>query len=89
MAYAVYSFASQYTDTGLVGVYVGTREENLAACVEICAEQIGEIAAGKLRHGRARTGEGEPQGPHHALDGVDVEPDEPARQVAHLRHRAA
>ncbi|HEX7527213.1 MAG TPA: pitrilysin family protein, partial [Gaiellaceae bacterium] len=36
MAYAVYSFASQYTDTGLVGVYVGTREENLAPCVEIC-----------------------------------------------------
>jgi Predicted Zn-dependent peptidases len=24
MAYAVYSFGSQYTDTGLVGVYVGT-----------------------------------------------------------------
>ena len=36
MAYAVYSFASQYTDTGLIGVYVGTREENLAPCVEIC-----------------------------------------------------
>ena len=27
MAYAVYSFASQYTDTGQVGVYIGTREE--------------------------------------------------------------
>ena len=40
MAYAVYSFASQYTDTGLLGVYVGTREENLAPCVEICVEQI-------------------------------------------------
>jgi predicted Zn-dependent peptidase len=51
MAYAVYSFASQYTDTGLVGIYVGTREENLGPCVEICAEQIGEIAAGKLRPG--------------------------------------
>ena len=31
MAYSVYSFASQYTDTGLVGIYVGTREENLDA----------------------------------------------------------
>jgi predicted Zn-dependent peptidase len=51
MAYAVYSFASQYTDTGLVGVYVGTREENVAACLEICAEQIAEIAAGRLRPG--------------------------------------
>ncbi len=51
MAYSVYSFGSQYTDTGLVGVYVGTREENLGACVEICMEQIAEIAAGKLRKG--------------------------------------
>jgi len=51
MAYAVYSFASQYTDTGLVGIYVGTREENLGSCVEICVEQIGELAAGKLRKG--------------------------------------
>jgi predicted Zn-dependent peptidase len=49
MAYAVYSFASQYTDTGLIGVYVGTREENLDACLEICAEQAGDIASGNLR----------------------------------------
>jgi predicted Zn-dependent peptidase len=51
MAYAVYSFASQYADTGLIGIYVGTREENLGPCVEICSEQIAELAAGKLRKG--------------------------------------
>ena len=51
MAYAVYSFAAQYTDTGVIGVYVGTRDENLEACIEICVEQIGEIAAGRLRKG--------------------------------------
>ena len=51
MAYSVYSFVSQYTDTGQLGVYVGTREENLAPCVEICVEQIGQIAAGRLRKG--------------------------------------
>jgi predicted Zn-dependent peptidase len=49
MAYTVYSFGSQYTDTGLVGVYVGTREENLEACLQIVAEQITDIAAGNLR----------------------------------------
>jgi predicted Zn-dependent peptidase len=49
MAYAVYSFASQYTDTGLVGFYVGTREENLAACLEIANAEIADIAAGNLR----------------------------------------
>jgi predicted Zn-dependent peptidase len=48
MAYSVYSFASQYTDTGLVGVYVGTREENLAPCLEIAAEQLADIADGNL-----------------------------------------
>jgi predicted Zn-dependent peptidase len=49
MAYAVYTFAAQYSDTGLFGVYVGTREENLSACLEIVAEQVAEVAAGNLR----------------------------------------
>src|SRR5439155_18729541 len=49
MAYAVYSFASQYTDTGQLGIYIGTREDNLSECLEIASEQIGEIAAGRLR----------------------------------------
>jgi predicted Zn-dependent peptidase len=49
LAYSVYSFSSQYTDTGLVGIYVGTREENVSTCLEICAEQLAAVAAGKLR----------------------------------------
>jgi predicted Zn-dependent peptidase len=49
MAYAVYSFTSQYTDTGLVGFYVGTREENLAECLEIASHELAEVAAGRLR----------------------------------------
>jgi len=49
MAYAVYTFASQYTDTGLVGFYLGTREDNLNACLEIAVHELSEIAAGELR----------------------------------------
>jgi predicted Zn-dependent peptidase len=49
MAYAVYSFTSQYTDTGLVGFYVGTRQENLASCLEIASHELAEVAAGRLR----------------------------------------
>ncbi len=49
MAYAVYSFASQYTDTGQIGLYVGTREENLDDCLAIASEQIEDIAAGNLK----------------------------------------
>jgi predicted Zn-dependent peptidase len=49
MAYAVYSFASQYTDTGQVGVYIGTREDNVDACLEIMSEQIADIAGGNVQ----------------------------------------
>jgi predicted Zn-dependent peptidase len=49
MAYSVYSFASQYSDTGQVGIYVGTREENVTTCLSIIAEQIEDIAAGNVR----------------------------------------
>jgi predicted Zn-dependent peptidase len=49
MAYAVYSFASQYTDTGQLGIYIGTREDNVAPCLEIASEQIRDIAAGNVR----------------------------------------
>jgi predicted Zn-dependent peptidase len=49
LAYAVYTYSSQYADTGQIGVYLGTREENLAACLEIVAEQIDAMARGEIR----------------------------------------
>jgi predicted Zn-dependent peptidase len=48
LAYAVYSFMSQYTDTGQIGVYVGTREDNLVEALTIAAVQVADIAAGNL-----------------------------------------
>jgi predicted Zn-dependent peptidase len=48
MAYAVYTFAGQYSDTGQIGVYIGTREENLDPCLAIVAEQIADVAAGNV-----------------------------------------
>ncbi|HEY3961784.1 MAG TPA: pitrilysin family protein [Gaiellaceae bacterium] len=48
MAYSVYSFISQYTDTGQIGIYLGTREDNLADALAIAADQIGDIAGGNL-----------------------------------------
>ena len=35
MAYSVYSYTSSYDDAGQIGIYVGTRAENVAECVEI------------------------------------------------------
>jgi predicted Zn-dependent peptidase len=48
MAYSVYSFAAQYAETGQVGIYIGTREENLGDALTIATEQIADIAAGNL-----------------------------------------
>jgi predicted Zn-dependent peptidase len=51
LAYSVYTYSSQYADTGQIGVYVGTREENLDACFEILAEQVESVAAGEISPG--------------------------------------
>jgi predicted Zn-dependent peptidase len=51
MAYSVYSFASQYSDAGQIGLYVGTREENVVECLEIAAREVSDIAAGNVRPG--------------------------------------
>jgi predicted Zn-dependent peptidase len=51
MAYSVYTFGSQYTETGQVGIYVGTREDNLRECLEVTAAELADVAAGNLRPG--------------------------------------
>ena len=48
MAYSVYSYSSQYGDGGQVGVYVGTREENLSECLEIIVRELSDIASGNV-----------------------------------------
>jgi len=49
MAYSVYSYASQYSDAGQIGFYVGTREENLVTCLEIAVAELADLAAGNVR----------------------------------------
>ncbi len=48
MAYSVYSYTSSYDDAGQLGIYVGTRGENVGECVEIARAQIGELRGGGL-----------------------------------------
>ena len=48
MAYAVGTWSSHYSDTGQIGVYVGTREDNLVEAFAITAEQIADIAGGNV-----------------------------------------
>jgi predicted Zn-dependent peptidase len=49
LAYSVYSYASQYSDSGQIGLYVGTREENLPQCLELAVAELGDLAAGNVR----------------------------------------
>jgi predicted Zn-dependent peptidase len=49
MAYSVYSYSSQYSDSGQVGLYVGTREENVADCLEIAVGELDDLSAGNVR----------------------------------------
>ena len=49
LAYSVYSYASQYSDSGQIGLYVGTREENLRQCLELAVAELGDLAAGNVK----------------------------------------
>ena len=40
LAYAVSSFTGQYADTGQVGLYLGTRPDNLAPALEVVAREL-------------------------------------------------
>ncbi len=40
LAYSVFSFSSLYARTGDVGLYIGTRPENLAQALEVVAEEL-------------------------------------------------
>ena len=66
LAYAVGSYTEQYTDAGMVAIYVGTREDNVAeACAIIGAELARLRDEPRLRRG-ARAGQGARQGPPRA-----------------------
>jgi predicted Zn-dependent peptidase len=43
LAYAVYSFTGQFTDTGQVGLYVGTRPDNLADAMTVVDAELARL----------------------------------------------
>ena len=43
LAYSVYSFAGQYQDTGQIGLYVGTRPDNLGEAMDVVAQELGRM----------------------------------------------
>jgi predicted Zn-dependent peptidase len=45
LAYSVYSFASGYTDVGQVGLYLGTRADNLAPAMSVVGTELARLRA--------------------------------------------
>jgi predicted Zn-dependent peptidase len=43
LAYSVYSFSGQYQDTGQIGLYVGTRPDNLAEAMKVVGEELARL----------------------------------------------
>jgi predicted Zn-dependent peptidase len=43
LAYSVYSFAGQYADTGQIGLYVGTRPDNLSEAMKVVGEELEKL----------------------------------------------
>jgi predicted Zn-dependent peptidase len=48
LAYAVYSWSSQYVETGQVGVYVGTREDNVTSALEVIGAELDRICGERV-----------------------------------------
>jgi predicted Zn-dependent peptidase len=45
LAYSVYSFSGQYSDTGQVGLYVGTRPDNLTEAMKVVNDELERLRA--------------------------------------------
>ena len=45
LAYAVGSYTQQYADSGLIGIYVGTRADNIEEACEIIGRELGSLHA--------------------------------------------
>ena len=47
LAYAVYSYASHYADSGQVAVYVGTRPDNVGEAIEVIGTELRRLHRGR------------------------------------------
>jgi len=62
LAYSVYSFTSQYADTGLFGVYAGCHPKRATDVLELCREQLAIAASGGITDEELERGKGQMRG---------------------------
>jgi predicted Zn-dependent peptidase len=62
LAYSVYSFASHYADTGVMGVYAGCLPKKVDEVLDLCREQLALVAADGLTDDELNRGKGQLRG---------------------------
>ena len=62
LAYSVYSFTGQYADTGQIGLYVGTRPDNLGEAMRVVGDELARLRERARHRGGARARARERQG---------------------------
>ncbi len=62
LAYSVYSYSSQYADTGLFGVYAGCMPAKAREVLKICREQLDQIATYGITDDELARGKGQLKG---------------------------
>ncbi len=62
LAYSVYSYLSQYADTGLVGVYVGCLPDKVEQVLGLVREQLADVAAHGISDDELARGKGQLRG---------------------------
>ena len=62
LAYSVYSFATQFTDSGAFGVYAGCQPKKLREVLSLCRDEIGKAAADGISESELALGIGQLRG---------------------------
>jgi predicted Zn-dependent peptidase len=62
LAYSVYSYASQYADTGLVGVYAGCQPARVGQVLSICRDELAKVADHGITEEELARGKGQLRG---------------------------
>jgi predicted Zn-dependent peptidase len=62
LAYSVYSYVSQYSDAGLIGVYVGCLPQKVDQVIALCRDEIAKFAARGITEAELIRGKGQLRG---------------------------
>ncbi len=62
LAYSVYSYAAQYADTGMLGIYVGCAPKKVDQVVALCREELARVAEHGITPDELARGKGQLRG---------------------------